>query len=60
MQSTLATSAPLAAAYAEAGDFSSAAAIEEKAIRMSKSAPNKKEFGSRLEFYKKQRSYHES
>jgi tetratricopeptide (TPR) repeat protein len=50
----------LAAAYAEAGDYSSAAAMEEKAIRMSKSAPNKKEFGSRLELYKKQHSYHES
>jgi tetratricopeptide (TPR) repeat protein len=47
----------LAAAYAEAGDFTSAVATEEKAIQMSKSATEVKQYSSRLELYKQHRPY---
>jgi TPR repeat protein len=49
----------LAAAYAEAGDFQKAVAIQEEAIALLKDEAAKKDFSSRLKVYESGMPYHE-
>ena len=49
---------PLAAAYAESGDFESAAAWQEKAIGLVPDGVKKDEYRARLAIYRERRPYH--